>query len=96
MTDTPEKNKFKVLEFKKSSEDDVPAFIVEKLEKMLELAKSGKMKILIAHYDFISEDDSEMYEGSTLMWSASGSAVEMLGLVELMKEEAKDNCYEGG
>lgn len=92
MSDEENKKNFKVLEFKKPKEDEVPKFVVELLEKMLAKAKEGKLKTIITHFNY-QEGEDEKFHGGTIFWNESGNPIEILGLAELVKSVALDYVY---
>ena len=86
------KNNFQVLEFPKPTDEQTPAFVIEILEKVLAKAKEGKLKTLITHFGFV-QDDTEEYQGGTVLWNDSGNAVEMVGVTEILKHMAMDYVF---
>jgi len=92
VSDEPKKNTFQVLEFKKPQEEEVPKFVVELLEKMLEKAKAGTLKTFIAHFNY-QDKEEENYEGGTVFWNENNNPIEILGLTEIIKNVALDYVY---
>lgn len=86
------KENFKVIEFKKPQEQEVPKFVVELLEKMLEKAKNGQLKTLIAHFNY-QEKEEDSYQGGTMFWNETNNPIEILGLTEIVKSVALDYVY---
>lgn len=98
----------KVIDLKKAREeaDKLPDFFIERLEILLKKAKEGKLRSLIAHFHFDEEDYEEELEeepddydddvvGATILWNYNNNAAELIGTIEIIKQIALDNAFDG-
>lgn len=65
-----------------------PEIVIEKLEMLVEKAKEGKLNIAIVHFDYDIEEE-EGDRGGTLLWNKNNNILEILGLIEIIKDVAK-------
>jgi hypothetical protein len=87
------KPSLKVIEFKRSKEEEIPKFIAETLELILTKVKEGKLKTIICHFNH-QEKEEDMLQGGTMFWNYNQNPVEILGLMEVMKSSALDFVHD--
>lgn len=81
-------SKFKLLEFPKEKEEEIPPYVEEQLNLIVEKVKSKNLKIFVAHYLFQEDNEGgeETVKGGTVMWNETGNPLELLGVTEIMKQ----------
>jgi len=73
---------------------ETPDELVEKLKVALAKAKEGKLRTVLLHFSYETEDPDRPLDENTIIYHKEQNLLEVIGLIELMKTMAIDLTFD--